>query len=93
MSTKFTLVKKTDTIYLIPYETDKATKGLTLKFEYKDIPISFYKTICDFLTKNSSISKCGYIISNKEPESYKSIETYMCFPDDSTPLMIKYILY
>jgi hypothetical protein len=92
MSSKFKSIKENDTIYVTPYETDKAVNGLTLKFEYKDLSISSYKCICHFINDHCKTNyKYGYIISDTPPEKYTKIDTFFCLENSAKALMIKQV--
>lgn len=93
MSPKFKAIQETNEIYLTPYKTEKAKNGLTLKFEYKDMSIAVYKVICDFLKEHGTTTwSHGYIISDKPPETYKSMNKFMCFESVDKPLMIHQVI-
>ena len=93
MSSKFKSIKDTNEIYITPYKTENAKNGLTLKFEYKDMSISVYKVISEFLKEHGKITEThGYIISDKPPETFKQMNKFMCFESVDKPLMIHQVV-
>jgi len=90
---KFVKVDAKQNIYITPYLTEKA-KGpgeMTLKFQYKNMSFSLYKSIYDFMTEEKMYSdKHGFIIS-KEPvpdTDISKIEQFFLMDNKSKEMLI-----